>query len=193
MNTFIFPDSVLCPDDKKITAKTLHKYTDYYLTKYDICKKQNPNRIAEIGVRAGYSAWCFLQACPKAEYFGFDANNGKHGGAGGQDGCYKKWAEKILSSYKFHLIDVDTQLVSSLDLRDIDFFHVDGDHTRKGVQHDLDLAYRCMAKNGLILVDDITYLKPVADGCKDWLQKMEKKVTTTFIPSLRGELLIHLT
>lgn len=188
---FIFPEYTLCPDDKRITVKNLNRFSEYYAVKYQICKEKNPKRIAEIGVRAGYSAWTFLQACPEAEYFGFDANNGTHGGAGGQTGLFKKWAEKILTPYKFHLTDVDTQKVSTLDITDIDFFHVDGDHSTNGVQHDLDLAFKCMAKNGLILVDDITYLSTVKIGCDLWVEKMKNKITTSFVSSMRGELLIY--
>jgi len=191
MSNFIFKESVLYPEDKRINATNLKVFAKYYEIKYNICKSINPKKIAEIGVRAGYSGWSFLQAAPTAEYIGLDANNGKHGGRGGQDGCYKKWAKKLLSPYNYSLIDIDTQKAEKLDLTEIDFFHVDGDHSVIGVQHDLDLAFPTLSKNGVILVDDVDYLPKVKEGVDSWLKKMKGKVTTKYVKSYRGELLIH--
>ncbi len=188
---FKFDEKIICPQDKTATPKRIREYKGYYKVKYKLCKEQNPKVIAEIGVRAGYSAWTFLQACPKAGYIGFDANNGTHGGQGGKDGKFFKWAKKILEPYNHRLIELDTQTVDSLNIRDVDFFHVDGDHTTKGVQHDLDLAFECISDTGLIVVDDITYIKEVRIGVGKWIEKMEDKITHEFIKSLRGETLIR--
>ena len=191
MNEFIFPESILCPEDNRITKDNLKVFAPYYTIKYNICKSINPKKIAEIGVRAGYSGWSFLQAVPTAEYIGLDANNGKHGGRGGEDGKYKKWAQKILSPYNYKLIDIDTQKVSFLSINEIDFFHVDGDHSVIGVQHDLDLAFNTLSENGVILIDDIDYLKKVKSGVEIWMKKMEKIVRGEYIKSYRGEMLIR--
>jgi predicted O-methyltransferase YrrM len=189
--TFYFAETIVCPDDPTATPKRIQEYREYYKVKYDICKKQNPKVIAEIGVRAGYSAWSFLQACPDAGYIGFDANNGTHGGQGGQNGKYFEWAKNILRIYNHRLIELDTQTVDSLNIREVDLFHVDGDHTSKGVQHDLDLAYKVISDTGLILIDDITYIKTVSDGVNKWVEKMGNKITYEFVKSLRGEMLIR--
>lgn len=192
INDFVFDEKIICPTDPTATNERISQYKEYYKTKYEICKKQNPKKIVEIGVRAGYSAWTFLQACPEALYIGYDANNGQHGGAGGEDGSFSKWAHKILDGYKHKLIELDTQKTDSLKLmHDVDFFHVDGDHTTEGVMHDLDLAYSVISENGLILVDDITYLQQVKDGVDLWLSKMKGKVKSEFMTSLRGEMLIR--
>lgn len=191
MKKFIFDRKIIYPKDPTATEKRIQQYIGYYGVKYDICKKQNPKTIVEIGVRAGYSAWCFLQACPQASYIGFDANNGTHGGKGGQDGRYFNWAKKILGGYNAKFIELDTQKVDDLNLENIDFFHVDGDHTTEGVQHDLDLALKCISDTGLILVDDITYLDTVTKGVNLWIEKNKMFITNEFIPSLRGEMLIR--
>lgn len=190
-NEFIFDKKIICPTDPTATAERIEQYKNYYKIKYELCKGQNPKRIAEIGVRAGYSAWSFLQACPSSKYIGFDANNGMHGGKGGEDGSFFQWTKKILSEYDYELIELDTQTVNDLRISNIDFFHVDGDHTTKGVIHDLSLAYEAINEKGLILVDDITYLKEVNLGVTEWLRIMDRKVIIKFIPSLRGEMLIR--
>lgn len=188
---FEFDESIVYPNDPSATKERIAQYKEYYPVKYNICKEQNPKVIAEIGVRAGYSAWTFLQACPDAEYIGLDANNGTHGGQGGQDGRYADWAAKILENYNTRLIQVDTQSVNRLDIKNVDLFHVDGDHTSDGVRHDLDLAFRCISKGGLILVDDMSYIPEVRIGVNTWLDIMWRVVTSEFIPSLRGEMLIR--
>lgn len=189
---FIFDESIIFPKDPTATKKRIEEYKGYYKIKYDICKKQNPKKIVEIGVRAGYSAWTFLQACPEAKYIGIDANNGTHGGAGGEDGRYFEWTRNILSKYNFELIELDTQLVDIIvNIQDVDFFHVDGDHTTQGVQHDLDLAFNSINDSGLILIDDITYLDTVRKGVEIWIKKMGNNITIEYMPSLRGEMLVR--
>ncbi|MGD2072093.1 MAG: class I SAM-dependent methyltransferase [Candidatus Thorarchaeota archaeon] len=190
-NKFNFSESIIYPKDPTANPKRMRQYKEYYKIKYDICKKQNPKCIVEIGVRAGYSAWTFLQACPKARYIGIDANNGTHGGQGGKDGRYFKWAKKILFNYDCKFIEMDTQKIDDLKITNVDLFHVDGDHTSAGVYHDLDLAFKAISKTGLILVDDITYLQSVKNGVNSWIHKMTGKITTEFISSLRGEMLIR--
>lgn len=190
MSNFVFDTSIIYPKDPTATEKRIEEYKEYYKIKYKICKHFKPKVIAEIGVRAGYSAWTFLQASPKAHYVGFDANNGTHGGQGGEDGRFAAWANKILEPYDYSLYYIDTQNTNILPIKDVDFFHVDGDHSVKGVQHDLDLAYNVLSEKGVILIDDITYIQEVKTGVTAWLSKMKNKVSNKFIPSLRGEMLI---
>jgi len=191
MDEFVFDESVIYPRDPTATPERIAQYKEYYPLKYKICKAQKPKRIAEIGVRAGYSAWTFLQASPGATYIGIDANNGKHGGQGGADGRFFEWAKQILSPYDAYLIELDTQTVDDLMIAKIDFFHVDGDHTEEGVIHDLDLAWKAINIDGLILVDDITYLDTVKKGVVRWIDKKNNgHIVVQFVPSIRGEMLI---
>ena len=187
---FKFDENIIYPKDPTATSTRIVEYKDYYKVKYEICKEQNPRRMAEIGVRAGYSAWTFLQACPNAKYIGIDANNGTHGGQGGQDGSFFKWAEKILDGYDVELIEMDTRSVKALEILDIDFFHVDGDHSTKGVYDDLSLAFETLTDNSMLLVDDITYIREVYLGVHEWLIDHGEKVKSEFRHSLRGEMLI---
>ena len=191
MSNFVFDENIICPEDITATKERVEQYKDYYAIKYNICKKKDPKKIAEIGVRAGYSAWTFLQACPEAKYYGFDANNGTHGGQGGEDGKYSIWAKKILKNYEVEIINIDTQKTNDLDISNIDLFHIDGDHTEQGVMHDLDLAFSCINKSGLILIDDVTFLESVKNGVEKWINKNNDIVFFEYIESLRGECLIR--
>ena len=188
---FNFDAKIICPEDPTATKERVEQYKEYYKIKYELCKNQSPKIIAEIGVRSGYSAWSFLQACPEAKYIGFDANNGTHGGKGGEDGKFAKWAAKILKDYDIDLIEIDTQKTNDLNINNIDFFHVDGDHSVVGVQHDLDLAFKALSDTGLIVIDDITYLPEVRNGAFMWIKRIDNAITSEFVESLRGEMLIR--
>ena len=191
--TFQLDKNILYPKDKRINLQTYDKFNDYYKVKYKLCEQFQPDVIAEIGVRAGYSAWTFLQARPEAQYTGFDANNGTHGGQGGEQGQYKQWAESILKDYNATLVDIDTQKTDTLNIKDVDMFHVDGDHTVEGVMHDLDIVFPCVKVGGVIIVDDIKNIPDVKKGCELWIEKMAGKVDTKYVESLRGELIITKT
>jgi predicted O-methyltransferase YrrM len=187
---FEFNTKIICPQDPTATYERVEQYKEYYKIKYEICKEINPKVIAEIGVRAGYSSWTFMQACPNATLYCFDANNGTHGGQGGQTGIFKNWAIKILSAYDMTYTDVDTQTIASLPHeKPIDFFHVDGDHTFHGVQNDLELAFNTLSENGVILIDDIDYVPDVKKGADIWLER--KGLKAEYIKSLRGEYIIR--
>ena len=188
---FEFKKEIIYPEDPIYNDLLTDNFKNYYKVKYEICKEHKPKRIAEIGVRAGYSAWSFLQACPKAGYFGFDANNGQHGGEGGEDGSFTLWADTILSPYACTIELVDTQSVDDLGINNIDFFHVDGDHSVEGVIHDLDLAYKAVKVGGLILVDDITFINDVRNGVARWMAENREKIRNEFRSSMRGEMLIY--
>lgn len=176
MTEFRFPREVVCPDDIKFQKNfdaQLEAFQPYYRMKFEICEWLEPRRIAEIGVRAGYSAWSFLQAVPNSEYFGFDLNQGTHGAAGGENGVYMKWARKILEGYRGTLTELDSQAVEDIGLTDIDLFHVDGDHSYDATFHDLDLALKAVRPEGFILIDDTANksIPSVKQAVTDWLKE----------------------
>jgi cephalosporin hydroxylase len=182
------PD-IICPWDRR------HKdwYPDYYRIKHDICKRVNPKIIVEIGVRAGYSADAFLQACPQAKYIGYDADNFKHGGKRRRrHRPYMEWAEEHLTNNGYDVeinFPVDTQEID--EVASADFYHIDGDHTTKGVMHDLDICYNSASVDAYILVDDYDSLSAVREGVDHWLSNHKGKITYEYIKSHRGELLIQ--
>jgi hypothetical protein len=157
---------------------------------YDIVKEFAPKRIAEIGVRCGYSAWAMMQAAPEARFIGYDNYSYKP-----REICQCA-SEYMLRGYDTEIMEVDTQetttlvqavrgkkgfpqaypkgrpvgrkVTSTQALKDIDLFHVDGDHSFKGAYHDLELALKTLSKDGKILVDD-TSLKDVGQACVDFI------------------------
>jgi cephalosporin hydroxylase len=184
-----FNEGIICPWDKTADAKRIAQYREYYKVKHDIVAELQPKTIIEIGVRAGYSAYYFLQAAPTAAYYGFDADNGTHGGQGPKP--YVPWAEKILSeagrNAKIHW-PFDTQKAEFLPANG-DFYHIDGDHTEKGVMHDLDICFEFAPDGANFLVDDYDYIDTVKSGVDKWLAQ-HPNVTHRYIKSLRGEILI---
>lgn len=177
-----FEKSVICPKDSKSLAR-YDQYKGYYKVKYDIAKRFNPKTILEIGVRAGYSAYSFLSACPTARYTGIDAENKTHGGQGGP---WMWYAQELLEKFDAKFKQADSQKLDKID-GTYDFIHIDGDHTTAGLLHDLEICWPAMNNGGVILVDDYDYIKDVAKGCDIWAKK--PGVKREYVKSLRGEIL----
>ena len=189
---FDLPFDVMCPDDVTLTPARFELYRVLYREKYEIISERPVNSILEIGVRAGYSAWAFLLACPLARYVGLDPHNGTHGGKGGENYAYENWARRILAGYNVELHRIDTQKESDLSrFGSFDFIHVDGDHTADGVEHDLDLSFHVLNPDGRILVDDYTYLPEVKRGVDSWIVKNAHRISHRFIETVRGDVCIE--
>lgn len=188
---FEFKKENIHPQDKTILQQ-FKRMQPYYQVKHRITLRIAPKVIAEIGVRAGYSGWSFLNAAPDAKYYALDANNGTYGGRGVDTYDWWGYAQELLSDYNTVFKQVNTQKVDTLTSiieEKVDLFHVDGDHSIKGVKHDLDLALEVLSSEGAILVDDITYIASVSTGVQEWLQE-HPELEGKFIESLRGEMFI---
>jgi cephalosporin hydroxylase len=186
-----FNEDIICPWDRTATPKRIANYRKYYKIKYDIISEIQPKSIIEIGVRAGYSAYYFLQACPDAVYRGFDADNKTHGGQGPK--AYCPWAEKILQEAGFDAKiywPFDTQKHDALP-EVAEFYHIDGDHTVKGVMHDLDICFADAPSGAHLLVDDYDYIKSVKKGIDKWIDKYSDQISWRYQKSFRGEILIQ--
>ena len=184
---FYFERNCFSPDEDSVNVnEKFQLFQDHYKIKYDICKAQNPKTIVEIGVRAGYSALVFMQACPDAKYIGIDCQVPPFGKE------YTQWAMKLLRPYDAKILVLDTQQLKTLPFwkRTIDFIHIDGLHTTKAVIHDLDLSFPCLSDNGMILCDDFL-TQEVHLGISKWIQLREQKVNYEYIRSRNGELLIR--
>jgi hypothetical protein len=123
-----------------------------YAWYYSIARILLPDVIAEIGVRYGYSGLSMKRgAQPLGDepvlLYGFD--NQSYGVESNESIAVKKGYTAIFT--------LDTQTVTEfaeLEGFAVDLFHVDGDHSYAGTEHDLGLAVKSGAK--YILVDDIT-------------------------------------
>ena len=197
---FKFDHSIVAANDpiRKLPGKIKHwaKYTE---CKYEIAKDLEPNIIVEIGVRAGYSAWALLQANHEEMYYGFDANNNTHGGAGGP---WSPIAEKMLEYRGYNLKmwhDFDSQTNDSLpikiDSEDIVFYHIDGEHSFKGVYNDLELCFKNGHSGCFMLVDDYNAGPSlvVKQGTDKWIEDHKDLIKTKHFPnSGNGDMLIEI-
>jgi predicted O-methyltransferase YrrM len=133
---------------------------NYYRTKFAVAEFLKPKTLCEIGVRAGYSLAAFLQAGTIEKYIGIDYNQGTEGGVVN----YVYYAKQMLTRHNIHsniYVGMDSQQLQYLPDGPFDLLHVDGDHTAKGAYHDIALG---MKSARWILVDDIDFIPPVAEG-----------------------------
>lgn len=170
-------------DEPKIFP-TNPKVQHYYKVKYDVANKIKPKVMAEIGVRAGYSSFSFLSASPTAKMYAIDINKSCHGG---REGVFIDVAPKILADFDVEFITANSQKIDDLPY-DVDFIHIDGDHTYTGCMHDLEIS-----KNHAewILVDDYDLLKGVRKAVDEFVEKHPEYTSEYIDDKFRGNMLIH--
>jgi len=163
---------------------------EYYRVKAAVAAFVQPQRVVEIGVRAGYSALAFHMGHRFHSFIGFDLDQGTMGGVQG----YLAHAEtrlQALPQVRVVLHTADSQLLEELphNARLADLFHVDGDHTPHGCAHDIMLAVTSGAR--WILVDDYDYTEHVRDGADFVVAKLNLQAWTVPDGGYRGNLLIR--
>ncbi len=181
---------VIAPSDEQFAAE---KFYLYYRGKYEIALETGPARIAEIGVRYGYSAFAFLSANPQAHYTGYDLHAGTHGGARANTFVYvDDMLTKHFPEARIELIFQDTREMNSLG-GTYDFIHIDGDHSEPGCYHDLALAIAACRPGGRILIDDYTYKKGVNAAVDRFTAEHADRIAGQELrPSIRGEYIIDI-
>jgi predicted O-methyltransferase YrrM len=171
------------PSDKLHPESWQHCYE----TKYCIAKLVQPASILEFGVRAGYSAFAFLSACPQARYLGIDINNDTHGGfLGAID-----HAKSILAPFAATIIETSSgdfirklpesywhnaDRMGESQQTQFEIVHIDGDHTYEGCLSDLRGAELFQPR--AIIVDDVMALPAVHAACATFAFERQSK----FIP-----------
>lgn len=183
-----FPRTAIAPKDESGFKRwDSGLYRKLYAIKHAIALELNPKSILEIGVRAGYSAFSFLSACPTARYVGLDAENNKHGGQGGP---WTPWAIGILKPYDATVEIANTQKLDTLEpYGRFAFIHVDGDHTTAGCAHDLRMAFGVLLPGGAVLVDDYRYLKSVRKAVDEFVSAYDLDMELRDSP--RGEAILR--
>lgn len=182
-------NKVAHPQDGVCRNQFIHQHES---EKFAIASRFKPSRIAEIGVRLGYSAHAFLSAAgPDATYTGHDVVNGGHGGT---NIAGLEYAEAILRrdfpTAGITLVKVNTQTVMDLGLTDFDFFHVDGDHTTAGALHDMVLAWEVIRSGGVMLVDDYDHLVEVRVAVDKFTVDFASQYQSReYIKTFRGDVL----
>lgn len=132
----------------------------YYQAKRDVVERIRPMFIAEIGVRAGYSAFAMLDAAPEGcHYMGIDLDQGTHGG---DPGCVDH-ARTLLAPFDAEIRVQDSQTLDRLP-KGVDLLHIDGDHSFDGCLSDLQLAEDSEVR--WVLVDDYDYVPEVGTAVR---------------------------
>jgi hypothetical protein len=188
LNTWI--STVAHPQDTSCRTADFHRCAT---EKHAIAQRFCPQRIAEIGVRLGYSAHAFMAgAANDAGFFGFDIVGGLHGGtkiAGFE------WVEGILRrdfpQAVIKTVKMNTQDVAALPVDGIDFFHIDGDHSFPGALHDMMLAWPTIRPGGVMLVDDYDFVREVRRAVDRFACDYVAQIANTeYVKTFRGDIII---
>lgn len=181
-------NKVLHPLDELCRNREIFQYvTD----KFDIVNRLQPKRIAEIGVRLGYSAHAFVFACePEVWYVGYDVIGGP---GGGTTIAGLEYAKSILHRdfprVEVEMIQADTQRIDEFKLSEIDFFHVDGDHSEAGAFHDMQIAWATIRSGGAMVVDDYDYLPPVKRAVDRFAVEFASSIgSKEYLKTFRGDM-----
>ncbi len=192
----LFRSGLLPPTDEAVLGSLIqvqdHGFPfvtgDNYVWWQAIGTYYKPRRLAEIGVRFGYSLKALVQGAghPPGTYYvaAYDAecNPGDHNPLG----VFARHFTEQLGIESLRLERVDTQVLDSLRVQDIDLAVVDADHSEAGCHHDCELAFAALRPGGVLVVDD-TRPGEVRAGCERFCR--ENGLDYAFLPSLTG---IHL-
>ena len=159
-------------------------WVDYYRLKWSIAHVLQPKSILEVGVRFGYSALAFLNACPQSSYLGIDLDSDSFGGVKGAI----RWAEEITRPFKSEFIIGDTQQMSRFPGQIYDLIHVDGQQDGDGSWHDLQMA---LQQARWILADGFFWTEQNFAAISQFLYRYRDLIQFYgVIPGYAGELLI---
>lgn len=162
-------------------------WIDYYKLKWSIARVIKPLSILEIGVRFGYSAAAFLNACPSAKYVGIDLDTDSFGGVKGAI----NWAKKITQPFNADFLVANTQTMEYFPGDVYDLIHVDGQQDGDGSFHDLELAVR---QGHYVLVDGYFWTRQNFLAVSDFLFKNSYILDWYgVIPGYAGELIIKVS
>ena len=172
-----------CPADP--LAYLFEEWVPYYRTKWAIAAVLRPKRILEIGVRFGYSAMAFLDACPFASYLGIDINSEANGGY--PDSVF--WAARQLRHRKASFLIADSQAFDRWPGERYDLIHVDGQQDGKGTIHDLSMALR---QANYVLLDGYLWTRQNFLAANEFIYRYRDLIESCFvIPGYAGELIIR--
>ena len=159
-------------------------WVPYYRMKWAIARVLRPRRILEVGVRFGYSAAAFLDACPDAEYLGIDNDSENFGGHKGAI----EWARRITSRARASYLVADSQQLVEFPGGRYDLIHVDGQQDGDGSFRDLTKALR---QSRYILVDGFFWTRQNFLNVSEFLYRSRDRIESyAAIPGYEGELLI---
>jgi predicted O-methyltransferase YrrM len=139
-------------------------------------------RMAEIGVRRGYSAWGFLKAKPNGVYLGVDDLSGSHQGKFSSNtrhvDTFPYVREMIMRELnrEVSLLKADTRKLNFLPMAPFDLIHIDGNHNADGVLHDAILAWYSLEPGGRIIFDDYLAIPSVKQSIDIFVNAFENLI-----------------
>ncbi len=130
---------------------------------YDLVRNTKPKIIVELGTQYGTSFFSFCQAVKdgglKSNCYAIDTWKGDpHSGFYGEE-VYQAVSRFVNEEYSDFAKLIRTTFDDSLwcfQDESIDLLHIDGYHTYEAVKHDYSTWFRKIAKNGIILLHDIS-------------------------------------
>lgn len=159
-------------------------WVPYYRLKWAIARVLQPRRVLEVGVRFGYSAAAFLDACPEAEYLGIDNDSENFGGHKGAI----EWARRITRHARASYLLADSQQLAEFPGGRYDLIHVDGQQDGDGSFRDLSKALR---QSRYILVDGFFWTRQNFLNASEFLYRNRDRIESCVaIPGYEGELLL---
>ena len=182
-------DNVTALDDVTCRAPA---YYDNYREKRAIALDLVPSAqlIAEIGVRTGYAAHAFLSGEPAKLYVGYDRFTAYGEWRGGWDNV-DKILHRDFPNTHVTLVQVDTQKMAFIGLRNVDLFHIDGDHEHDGCLHDMQIAWPTIRKGGVLLVDDYDLIPGVRSAVQRFIYYTGKAIEKySYVHTFRGDMAI---
>jgi len=164
------------------------KYRDGYAqSKYQLALQYRPQRICEIGVYSGIAARCFLAASPSADYLGID--NKEAESSQGISIVEEAYQGLLDLGYHARLLVIDSQQLTELPGQ-FDFIHVDGNHAPQCAQHDVEIAWKSLTDNGVLLVDDCHNMQVVV-GVAAALNPLTDLLNWSYYDEGVGTMVIH--
>ena len=150
---------------------------------YLISRALKPDRILEIGYRAGYSAMAMLGGSSNACYVGMD------NGGGEAESCddMLNWAERLVNGYypRARLLKHNSQdwpwPQGVLDVGPFDLAFIDGCHEWDAVSTDLYCVWKLMAMGGTVVMHDLWH-RSVIEGLADMLTEIWFSMRTFRLP-----------
>ena len=131
---------------------------DTYTWYRAVAMKLQPRRIAELGVRYGYSAIALIRGARPESFVGID---GEADGVVSNSTALQNITDSRnttdvtrLTHVTIHTFNTRNQFRAIVGaIGECDMIHVDADHSREGILRELDIARR-VCRTGAILVDD---------------------------------------
>lgn len=162
---------------------------DYYSWYAAIGRYFKPKRIAEIGVRYGYSLYAMVTATghepQDMTLMGWDLETYLY-----TPGCTKVVQDMMRGKgyLKSSISKLDTFTVQSLDgCNEMDLFHVDGAHDYMHVKHDVKLALQSLRSGGVLIMDDCEFSKETGNAGREVLNA--HGIEFVMLPTFRGHYL----